>query len=315
MLSASARLRAPRAAALVAAALLALSACGESAPRGDSAAGADSAVSVVDDAGRTVTLPRPARRIVTLIPSATETLVELGAKSAIVGRTDYDLGLGVDSLPSVGGGLDPSVETIVSLRPELVIGWETQGPAQLRDRLTSLGIPVFSIKTEDTTDVFRAIRNLGALTGRAPRADSLAARVRGELEAVRRSVEGRPRPRVFYLVWKDPPTTAGPKTFITQVIQVAGGETVFPEATALWPAVSLEELVRRQPDHVIVPVGEAGTAKLEELRRTPGWRDLRGIQGERALVVPSVLMNRPGPSIGAAARRMRDALHPELAGR
>jgi iron complex transport system substrate-binding protein len=299
----------------VAAALLALSACGESAPRGESGAGADGAVSVVDDAGRTVTLPRPARRIVTLIPSATETLVELGAKGAIVGRTDYDLGLGVDSLPSVGGGLDPSLETVVSLRPDLVIGWETTGPAQLRDRLTTLGIPVFSIKTEDTTDVFRAIRNLGALTGRAPRADSLAARVRGELEAVRRSVQGRPRPRVFYLVWNDPPTTAGPKTFITQVIQVAGGESVFPEATALWPAVSLEELVRRQPDHVIVPVGEAGTTKLEELRRTPGWRDLRGIQGERALVVPSLLMNRPGPSIGAAARRMRDALHPELAGR
>jgi iron complex transport system substrate-binding protein len=299
----------------VAAALLALSACGEPAPRGESGAGVEGAVSVVDDAGRTVTLPRPARRIVTLIPSATETLVELGAKSAIVGRTDYDLGLGVDSLPSVGGGLDPSLETVVSLRPDLVIGWETNGPAQMRDRLTALGIPVFSIKTEDTTDVFRAIRNLGALTGRAPRADSLAARVRGELEAVRRSVEGRPRPRVFYLVWNDPPTTAGPKTFITQVIQVAGGESVFPEATALWPAVSLEELVRRQPDHVIVPVGEAGTTKLEELRRTPGWRDLRGIQGERALVVPSLLMNRPGPSIGAAARRMRDALHPELAGR
>jgi len=313
--SASARLRAPGAAALVAAALLALSACGESAPRGESGAGAEGAVSVVDDAGRTVTLPHPARRIVTLIPSATETLVELGAKGAIAGRTDYDLGLGVDSLPSVGGGLDPSLEAIVSLRPDLVIGWETDGPARLRDRLTSLGIPVFSIKTEDTTDVFRAIGNLGVLTGRGARADSLAARVRGELEAVRRSVAGRPRPKVFYLVWNDPPTTAGPKTFITQVIQVAGGEPVFPEVTALWPTVSLEELVRRQPDHVIVPVGESGTAKLEELRRTPGWRELKGIEGARALVVPSLLMNRPGPGIGAAARRMRDALHPELAGR
>jgi iron complex transport system substrate-binding protein len=313
--SAPARLRASNAAALVAAALLALSACGEPAPRGEAGAGAEGAVSVVDDAGRTVTLPRPARRIVTLIPSATETLVELGAKGALVGRTDYDLGLGVDSLPSVGGGLDPSLETVVSLRPDLVIGWETDGPARLRDRLTSLGIPVFSIKTEDTTDVFRAIRSLGALTGRGAKADSLSTRVRGELEAVRRSVAGRPRPRVFYLVWNDPPTTAGPKTFITQVIQVAGAEPVFPEVTALWPTVSLEELVRRQPDHVIVPVGEAGTARLEELRRTPGWRELRGIQGDRALVVPSLLLNRPGPSIGAAARRMRDAIHPELAGR
>ena len=307
--------RPAHAAAFLAAAVLALASCSDDRQRPAAESAAEGAVSVVDDAGRTVTLPRPARRIVALMPSATETLLALGARDRLAGRTDFDAGMGIDSLPSVGGGLTPSVETIVSLRPDLVIGWETEGPAALRDRLTGVGIPVFAVKTEDTTDVFRAIRNLGRLTGLERAADSVSASLRGELEAVRRSVEGRPRPTVFYVAWYDPPTTAGPKTFITQLIETAGGSPAFPDATALWPNVSLEELVRRQPDFLVVPDAGAGGARVAELRRTPGWRELRAFSEGRAVTIPDRVVNRPGPRIGEAARALRDALHPEAAPR
>jgi iron complex transport system substrate-binding protein len=299
--------------ALAAAALLALAACG--AEEGGARTSAGAAVRATDDAGRAVTLPRPATRIIALMPSATETVVALGARGRLVGRTDFDTGLGVDSLPSVGGGLDPSVERIVSLRPDLVIGWETEGPGALRQRLEALGIPVFTMKTEDTTDVFRAIRNLGVLTGLGSAADSLSASIRGELDAVRRSVAGRPRPTVFYLAWHDPPTTAGSRTFVAQVIEAAGGRSAFPEPAALWPTVSLEELVRRQPQVIVVPDAEHGAARVAELRGAPGWRELRAMKEGRAVLVPADVVNRPGPRIGEAARRLRDALHPELAGR
>jgi iron complex transport system substrate-binding protein len=308
--SAARRLHA--AATLIAAALAA--GCGDrgSARPSTPPAAADSAVSLVDDAGRTVTLPHPARRIVALVPSVTETVVALGAADRLVGRTDFDHGPAVDRLPSIGGGLDPSVETLVSLHPDLVLGWETNGRPELRDRLTALGIPVFSIKTEDTTDVFRAVRNLGRLTGRADAADSLARALRSELAAVRASVAGAPRPTVFYMAWNDPPLTAGPKTFVSQVIEVAGGRNVFADQAALWPTVSIEEIVRRQPEFVVVPTGEQGAAKVEGLKRAAGWRELRALREGRGVIVPADVVNQPGPRLGEAARAMRDAIHPEL---
>jgi len=301
----------------LAAALLA--ACGgdagarhSAASTADSVVAVDAPVSVVDDAGRTVTLAHPARRIVALIPAVTETVIALGAGERLVGRTDYDKGPAVERLPSVGGGLDPSIETLVSLHPDLVLGWETSGRTELRDRLTALGIPVFAIKTEDTTDVFRSIRNLGRLTAREHAADSAAAAIRRGLDEVRASVAGAPRPSVFFMVWNDPPMTAGPKTFVSQVIEVAGGRNAFADQAALWPNVSLEEIVRRQPGFVVVPVGEQGTVRLDALKTAVGWRELRALREGRGVSVPAQVVNQPGPHLAEAARAMRDAIHPEL---
>ncbi len=290
---------------LALAAVLALAGgCG----RADVRAGEPAAITLTDDAGNTVSLPRPARRVVALFPSANETLVALGARELLVGRTDFDRAL--EPLPSVGGGLDPNLERLASLRPDLIIGWETNRP-QLRERLRELGIPVFSMQTDDTTDVFRAIRNLGVLTGRTPAADSLAAHLRGEIDAVRASVAGLPRPSVFFVVWHDPPMTAGPKTFIGQLIGVAGGAILFPDTAQPWPNVSMEEVVKRQPDIVVLPVGESGSPGLDV--RGPGWRELKTLRERGPILVPADLVNHPGPRIGETARLLRDALHPARA--
>jgi len=299
-------------AALAAALLAACGTGGDTGARGKAASAADSSVSVVDDAGRTVTLRGPARRIVALVPAVTETVIALGGADRLVGRTDFDRGAAVERLPSVGGGLDPSIETLVSLRPDLVLGWETSGRTELRDRLTALGIPVFSIKTEDTTDVFRSIRNLGVLMARQHAADSAAAAIRAGLDEVRASVAGAARPTVFFMVWNDPPMTAGPKTFVSRVIEVAGGRNVFADQAALWPNVALEEIVRRQPEFVVVPIGEQGTVRLEALKKAVGWRELRALREGRAVSVPAQVVNQPGPHLAEAARAMRDAIHPEL---
>jgi iron complex transport system substrate-binding protein len=245
----------------------------------------------------------------------TETVLALGVGDRLVGRTEYDKGPAVERLPSVGGGLDPSIEKLVSLRPDLVLGWETSGRTELRDRLTALGIPVFSVKTEDTTDVFRSIGNVGKLTARRHAADSLGAAIRASLDSVRASVAGAPRPSVFFVVWNDPPMTAGVRTFVSHVIEVAGGRNVFGDQQALWPNVSLEEIVRRQPDFLVVPVGEQGTVRMEALKSAPGWRELRAIREGRMVSVPAQVVNQPGPHLAEAARAMRDAIHPERRGR
>ncbi|MBA4156197.1 MAG: cobalamin-binding protein [Gemmatimonadetes bacterium] len=301
----------PRAALLL---LLALAGCGS--PEGRTArdgAAADSAVTVTDDAGRTVTLPRPARRVVALIPSATETLFALGAGDRVVGRTDYDEAPEAQHLPSVGGGLTPSLETLLSLRPELVVAWEENKSPALRQRLEEQGIAVFALRTRDTTDVFLTIERLGHLVGHDQAADSLSRSIRAGLAEVRASVQNRPHPSVFYIVWNDPPMTTGPNTFLAQVIGVAGGRTLFPDVQADWPTVSLEEIVRRQPDVVVRPVGEQRAHSAALLRDAPGWRDLRAVREGRVVEVSADLMNRPGPHLAEAARAMRDALHPDLA--
>jgi iron complex transport system substrate-binding protein len=295
---------------LAALAALPLAAAACSAPeRG----GAEAAVGVVDDAGDTLRLAAPAARIVSLAPGATETLLAIGARERLVGRTDYDTEPAVAGLPSVGGGLDPSLEALVALAPDLVIGWHTTGANPVRDRLRDLGIPFLAVRTTDTADVFRVIEVLGEVSGRREAADSVRAEVRRVLDEVRASVAGRPRPRVLYVLHDDPPMTAGPWTFTVQLLEVAGGRTAFPDVTGQPQYVSLEEVVRRRPDVVLVPVGAGGQARLAALASRPGWRELDAWRTGRVVALPAAEVNRMGPGIAETARRFRDALHPELA--
>lgn len=298
-----------RAAAL--AALLALSACGEGDPRAD--ASASTPITVVDDAGDTLRVARPARRIVSLAPNVTETLVAIGARSQLVGRSDYDTGLGVDSVASVGGALDPSLERLVALRPDLVIGWHSAGANPVRDRLREMGIPFLAVRTTDTADIFRTIGVMGRVTGRAAYADSVSDGVRIQLAAVRASVAGRPPRTAFYVVGEDPLMTAGPATFTVQLMEIAGGRTAFPDATGQPQYVSMEELVRRQPEFVFIPMETNDMERLVALSRRPGWRELNAFREGKVRMLPAIQVNRMGPSIGATARLFRDAFHPDLA--
>ena len=287
-------------------------ACGDGSPDAAPPPPAADTVSVIDDAGRTVSLPHPARRIISLLPATTETLFALGAGDRVVARTDYDTDPYARHLPSVGGGLDPSLETLLGLHPDLVVAWETAGEAQLRERLEALGIPVFAVQTQDTTGVFANVRRLGHLTRQDSAADSLARSIRADLAAVRASVAGRSSPSVLYLIGADPPMTPGPNSFIAQLIGIAGGRMVFPELVSEWPQVSTEEIVRRQPERVIWPVAGSDSQRMRDALRTlagPGWRELRAVRcGQVAFVEPD-LLHRPGPRIALAARELRDAIH------
>lgn len=250
----------------------------------------------------------PAARIISLLPSVTEMLVALGAGDRLVARTDYDTDPALRRLPSVGGGLHPSLERLTALRPQLVVGWSGD---QSLDQLARPGILVYRPQSQTLADVRCTILHLGRALGLEAGADSLTRAIDGELEDVRRAVQGRPRPSVFYVVWFDPPMTAGPGTFIDELIHIAGGRNVFADAPSPWPTVSLEEVVRRQPAIVLVPRGERGAERSDRLRRAPGWRDLRAVRAGRVIDVDADLFNRPGPRVGKAARTLAHLLHPE----
>lgn len=276
----------------------------------------DGAIAATDDTGREVRLPRPARRVVSLLPAGTETLFALGAGEYIVGRTRYDTDPHLAHLPSVGGGLDPSLEALVALRPDLVVAFETVGGSKIRPQLEALGIPVFGIATRDTADIFRNIHNLGRLVGRAAAADSLAAHIRDRLDSVRASVPPEPRPLVLYAVSIDPPIIAGLDNFISEMIELAGGQPVrlAGSRAGASPQVSREELVRQRPDIVMLPVEGDTVAAVARLQREPGWREIPAVREGRIATLPADVVNRPGPGIAGMARVIRGALDRQRAG-
>ncbi len=271
-------------------------------------------VIVTDLAGRTVRLAGPARRVVALLPSANDALLAIGAGEAIVARTTYDEDPRLADRPSVGGGLDPSIETLLALTPDLVITWDGGAHDVLRTRLTGAGIQTFSIGTQDTTALLAGIERLGVLTGRAEAADSLAQALSADFAAVAASVRGRAPVRVMFALSTDPPMTAGAGTFIDELIGVAGGENAFAELRG-FPTVGLEEVVRRDPDALLIPVSPGNeAARLAQLRALPGWRELRAVREGRVVMVSSELLDRPGPASGEAVRQIRDGLHPPAGG-
>jgi iron complex transport system substrate-binding protein len=287
-----------------------LSGCADAAPRPEAAHGGEAAVAATDDSGREVRLARPARRVVSLLPAATGTLFALGAGDRVVGRTRYDDEPHLAHLPSVGGGLDPSVEALVALRPDLVLAWEGPGGSPLRQELDALGIPVFGLATRDTAAIYANVRRLGRLTGRDAAADSVSAAIRARLEAVRASVPPGPRPRVLYVVGIDPPFIAGTDNFISELIGVAGGDPVplAAELRGASPQVSREALVRLRPDVVVLPVQAGDDDSLERLRREPGWRDVPAVREGRVATVPADLVSQPGPRIAEMAEALAAAI-------
>jgi iron complex transport system substrate-binding protein len=267
-----------------------------------------------DDVGREVRLAGPAQRVVSLLPAGSETVLALAGAERLVGRTRYDVDPALQHLPSVGGGLDPSIEALASLRPDLVIAFETAGGSPVSARLGEMGIPVFGIRTQDTTDIYRNIAKLGTLLGLDARADSLNAEIRARLARIARESAGRTRPSVVYLASVEPPIVAGRGTFIMELVGVAGGRPVelLERSTASWPQLSLEELVRQDPDVVLIPVHRDPAASLARLRRAPGWRELRAVREGRIATIDANLANRPGPRIAETAEAVRAALAPYL---
>lgn len=273
----------------------------------DAPEGGSPGVAVVDASGTRVELARPATRIVSLVPAATETLFDLGAGEVVVGRTRYDNEPHLAHVTSVGGGLDPSLETIVALHPDVVVAFETAGGSRFRGRLEQLGVPVFTLEARDTGDVFVNIERLGALIGREADAGTLSDRIRSELRAIAAEAPVGQRPRALHVASIDPAIIPGAGTYISQLISVAGADPVDPGVGpgTDWPQVSLESLVAAEPDVVILPVGGDPASSVERLRTAPGWRELAAVREGRIAVVSTDLVSRPGPRLAEIARALR----------
>ena len=271
---------------------------------------ASGGISVVDGAGRTVTLDAPARRIVSMMPSVTEWVIALGAADRLVARTDYDDHPAIADLPSVGGGLTPSVEWLAERRPDLVVAWPDAPSRSLVARLEALGIPVYSAPSETIAEALDVAADLGLLLALEGAADSAISTVRAGLDSVRAAVVGRPRPGALFLIGLDPVMAAGPGTFLDELLVLAGGRNVLEGTSHRWPQLSMEEVVTRAPDVVLIGT-VAQPDPLAALRGRPGWRDVPAVDRARVHAVDPSRVNRPGPSLHRSAALLADLLHPE----
>ena len=264
---------------------------------------APAGVRITDDAGEVASVPLPARRIVSLNPAATELLFAIGAGASVVGRTTWcDYPPAAKAVPSLGDGINPNLEAIVARKPDLVLLYTSGQNADAARRLADLGIPALRFRTDSLSDVPRLAQVFGRLTGHEATADSLAREFETELAAATALPTGR-RPTAFLLVWDQPPMTVGRGSFLTELIERAGGENLFADVTSSSAPVSIEAVAARNPD-VILVLGTEPPAFAER----PEWQVVRAVRERRFVTAEGSEFSRPSPRAPEAIRR----LHAEL---
>ena len=232
---------------------------------------------VKDELGRSVEVPDHPHRVVCLVPSVVDIVYSLSAGEDVVAISDFTK-YPKEALqkPSIGLPLNPSIETIVALHPDLVLGSGDMNTLESAGHLQRLSIPVFMVDPHGIEGIYASILSLGKVLDRETAANSLVARLRTRVQAVKARVADKPKARVFMAIWYDPVMTIGKHAFISELIEAAGGRSVTDDIEQEWPEVSLETIVSRQPDALLLMSGSNIT--VEELKTRPGWKHLRAVQ-------------------------------------
>ena len=271
-------------------------------------------LTIVDDAGRSVTLDGPPKRIMTLTPGNTEILFALGAEDRIVAVDQWsDFPPAAKAKPHVAP-LHPSLEQVVRFSPDLILS--THGGAEPLLPLERHGIRVMVFAPRTLDDIYRNILLIGRIVNAERRAEGLVLAMRQRVAAVVAKVRDAPRPKVFIeFDGSDPsrPFTAGPGSFIDVLVQLAGGTNVAAGSRTAWPQFSLEELIRADPDLIILSdaLAPMNPQTPELVARRPGWSHLRAVRRGTIFPIDSDLISRPGPRIVEGLELLAELLHPD----
>ena len=264
-------------------------------------------ITIVDDRGKTVSLARPATRIVTLSPHLAEIAFAAGAGASLVGvsaRSDFPEDARRLPVVSDAGRID--LERILALRPDLVLAWLSGNPSRQLELLERRGIPVLAIEVRRLDDIPRLLRLLGAAAGRGETAELAALQAEQSVRMLAARYAGLRKLRVFVEIWHEPLMTVSGSHLISDVLQVCGGKNVYAKAGALTLAVSPESLLVLRPEVVIMSSG-AGS----EAEQAGRWRRLAllpAVQQGALYEVDPDLLHRQGPRLIEAARTLCEHL-------
>jgi iron complex transport system substrate-binding protein len=261
-----------------------------------------------DELGRKVSLPDTPHRIVSLAPSLTDMVFSLGAGVDLVGVSNFTkYPREALNKPSVGDMTNPSMETIVALHPDVVLVTKDMNRRETVDQLEKLGIPCYVVQPHDIAGIYVSITNLGDVLNRRQQADALVKQLEARVQAVRDRVRGMAEPHVFFVLWHDPVFTAGKNAFITELIETAGAKSVTDDLVQDWPQVSLEAVLARKPDFLVLARGSE--FDVQDLQKKAGWNSLEAVKAGRVFYTDDRI-KYPSPVAFDALEDLANQFHP-----
>ena len=263
-------------------------------------------VKATDDAGQTLTLPRPAQRVISLAPHLTELAFAAGGGAAVVGVMRYsDYPEAATRLPVVGDAFALNFEAIAKLKPDLVLVWGSGLNDRQKTQLRALGLPVFESEIRDVEGIARTLRTLGTLMGTSPAADLVAREVERNWAALRAMYAQRKPVRVFFQLWREPLMTVNREHVISRAIEACGGRNVFAQLPALTPTVSWEAAVQSNPQLLVTAGSKVEPADFGR------WREFSrvdAVKRQRLAVIDGNLLGRMGPRFVQGAAQLCEAI-------
>lgn len=261
------------------------------------------AVSAVDDHGRTVQLQRPAQRVISLAPHATELLFAAGGGGRVVGVVEWsDWPPPARALPRVGDNRAVDIERVLALKPDLLVLWDHGGNSALLQRLEQLGVPVFYSTPRTLEQMISSIERLGLLLNTTPLARRNAGQLRQRVQRLRQQHAGARPVSLFYQVWHQPLMTLGGKNLLQDVLQVCGARSIFAHLPAAAPIVDREAVLALNPE--VILTGSRGARRDASLLEWRRWPQLRAVRQDNLLALEADHLQRPGPRLVDAAEAL-----------
>ena len=246
------------------------------------------------------------KRIVSLNPTTTELIFALGAGDRLVGRSTYDVYPdSAKHVADVGPGLRPNVESVLGTRPDLVLLYASNDNRVAARELRAAGVKTLSLKIDHIADFHRASRLLGVVLGDSARGAIVSDSVEKTLQRVRAATASLPKPKVFWHIWDAPLITIARGSYMNELVEIAGGENVYADMSEASPAVSIEDVVKRNPQFILS--GPQGAKKIAE---DPQWSAVPAVKNKGILTVDTMVVGRPSVKLGEAAVSLARLLHP-----
>jgi iron complex transport system substrate-binding protein len=260
---------------------------------------AHAAITVKDDDGNTVTLPKPAQRVISLAPHVTELLFAAGGGSHVVGVVAYsDFPEEAKKIPQIGSNREVDLERIMALKPDLIVVWRHGSSERQIEMVRKLGVPLFHSEPQKLDDIPESVAKLGQLMGTETVAGPAAAELRQQLASLRSRYANRPTVRAFYQVWDKPLYTLSGKHIVSDALRLCGGENIFAKLAVTAPVVSVEGVLQENPEAIFATAEKNyGGASMWKPYGT-----LLAVRNDNLFTIDGNLLNRSGPRMipGAA---------------
>ncbi|WP_314444648.1 cobalamin-binding protein [Massilia timonae] len=266
---------------------------------------AQAAITVKDDAGLTVTVAKPALRVVSMAPSVTELLFAAGGGNQIVGAVNYsDYPEAAKRIPRIGSNREIDMELLISLKPDLIVAWRHNSSERQIEMVRRLGVPVFQSDPQTLDGIPDAVLRLGQLLGTDAAARTTATQLREQLAGLRAKYANRSTVRTFYQVWDKPLYTLSGKHILTDAMKLCGGENIFDKLTVTAPIVSIESVLQANPE-AIIATAEKNYGGVELWKP---YGTLAAVRSNNLFTLDGHLLNRAGPRMVQGTAAMCEVL-------